>query len=322
MRDTQSTAQTPTPSYIPVLQLLGSVPSEVPTPAIDAVTFQYLGITVHAYGVLHGLTGGTNRDYVQLVNKTIAQAPGYKLGEKEMSKLYRGLDGELHDWIQMPARDAFRAGLSLVGTPSRLVSLARCALKELATRRDKALAQPHVRLQDLGGSPLFHAIAPFERRKLAGFIPPAAYLKENLARRRGTSRLAAPAFPDRDWLWLNYIEPYTNIAIRSVHMLHYAAMLAQEKHLNEISLFVGEIHNTDMQWFASATLTEFNETERRDIGVILQTAEDMARRVTSGRLPRMRQILYLSCASAGVSLPLAIYAIALKLGFEALRYGI
>lgn len=89
---------TATSSYLSIAELLTGGPPALPS-CLDSIDFDYEGIRVHAYGVLHGLTGGTNRRYVALVNDTIKQAPGFKLGEKGMAVMYKGLDGELDDWL-------------------------------------------------------------------------------------------------------------------------------------------------------------------------------------------------------------------------------
>lgn len=60
-----STAAGCTPSYLSVAQLLDST-SEIPQ-RIDGTTFDYRGVRCHVFGVLHGLTGGTNRQYKALV---------------------------------------------------------------------------------------------------------------------------------------------------------------------------------------------------------------------------------------------------------------
>jgi hypothetical protein len=244
-----------------------------------------------------------------MVNRTILNAPGLRLGEKEMTRLYVGLDHELHDWCQIPLRDAFCLGLSLVCTPMRLATVARCIGKELLTKHDKALTRSHLRLQDLGGSAAFHQIEPYERRTLAGFLPPAAYLEHNLARRAYRSRLTPPAFPDPDWAWLSFIERYANIPCRSLHMLQYAATFAKAKGHREVSVFAGEMHNTDMHWFATSQTHEFEPEATEKIQQILNTADTMADDVAHGRMPRLRHLAYRICAAAGVAIPLSTYGL-------------
>jgi hypothetical protein len=288
----------------------------LPPESLDSINFTYQGIAFHVYGVLHGLTGGANRDYVGLVNRTVAQAPGFKLGEKEMTRIYKGLDAELQDWVQVPLRDAFRLGMSLVRTPGRLLTVAHSAIRELLTRNDKALTRRYLRLQDLGGSAIFHTAEPNERRAFAGFLPPAAYLKENLARRKGRSELQPPAFPDSDWQWLSFIEPYANIPCRSVHMLQYAATFAKLRGHTEVSLFVGEIHNTDIQWLATSERPELDARERVAVVDIERLAESVAEVIVQGRVPLARRFTYLASAAAGVSLPLSAYVLTVVLAVK------
>ncbi|MDN7880124.1 hypothetical protein [Burkholderia aenigmatica] len=236
--------------YIDLPQLLRAGSNQFPE-YLDALTFDFRGIRIHAYGVLHGLTGGTNQSYRELVNRTIARAPGLRLGEMRFQALYDGLDGELDDWMQIPLRDAFRFSLALHLTPLRIVKLLRAFAREKRSIHDRFAASDLRRLQDIGGSPAFHAISPSERRRFAGFPEPSAYLAENIARREGRGALTAPVFPDRDWSWLTFIEPYANIPLRSIHMLEFSAATARMRGASDVSVFVGEIHNSDMAWYAS-----------------------------------------------------------------------
>jgi hypothetical protein len=281
---TDMTANPPATSYTPAAGLLGRPVLNAPD-TLDSLDFEYQGVTFRVFGVLHGITGGANKDYIAMVNRTILNAPGLRLGEKEMTRLYVGLDDEVHDWRQIPLRDAFCLGLSLVCTPMRLATVVRCIAKELLTKHDKALTESHLRLQDLGGSAAFHKIEPYERRTLAGFLPPSAYLEQNLARRAYRSQLKPPVFPDPDWAWLSFIERYANIPCRSLHMLHYATTFAKEKGHREVSMFVGEMHNTDMHWFATSRANEFESDATAKIQKILITAEMMAKDVASAQQP-------------------------------------
>jgi hypothetical protein len=305
---TDMTANPPATSYTPAAGLLGRPVLNAPD-TLDSLDFEYQGVTFRVFGVLHGITDGANKDYIAMVNRTILNAPGLRLGEKEMTRLYVGLDDEVHDWRQIPLRDAFCLGLSLVCTPMRLATVVRCIAKELLTKHDKALTESHLRLQDLGGSAAFHKIEPYERRTLAGFLPPSAYLEQNLARRAYRSQLKPPVFPDPDWAWLSFIERYANIPCRSLHMLHYATTFAKEKGHREVSMFVGEMHNTDMHWFATSRANEFESDATAKIQKILITAEMMAKDVAQGRMPRLRHLAYRICAAAGVAIPLSAFGL-------------
>lgn len=122
--------------------------------------------------------------------------------------------------------------------------------RERRTMADRFGANGLRRLQDIGGSAAFHALSPDERRRIAGFPEPYAYLVENCRRRAGVGDRCGPVFPDHDWRWLAMIEPELNIPLRSVFMLEFAVERARVLGASEISLFVGEIHNSDMVWLA------------------------------------------------------------------------
>lgn len=259
-------------AYQTLDSLLSSLHREKPE-TLDALTFSYKGISVNAYGVLHALTGGTNADYVSAVNRTIAQARGLKLGEKEFTSIYKGLDGELKDWAQIGRRDAFKTAWSTIGTPARLYQLIRTIVVE-KTRLKDPFDQGDRRLQSIGGSLHFHTIDPFIRRKVAGFPDAETYLRVNLDRRRGQRQWEAPLFPDRDWGWLAGVEPVANIACRSIHMLEFGVEFAKRRGEKELSLFVGEIHNSDMAWFAQAM--DIGETFSNDHLREIQDIRDRA----------------------------------------------
>lgn len=275
---------------------------------LDFLSFEYEGVTVHAYGVLHALTGGTNRAYVSLTNDTIANAPGLKLGEKGMTVMYKGLDGELDDWLQVPLKDAFRFPLSLLGSPWRLARLVATVVRELITKDDRFGASGVRRLEDIGGSPAFHAMAPGERRRVAGFPDARDYLMENLLRRQGRGRMAPIQFPDTDWSWLPLIEHYANIPCRSIHMLEYAVALARLKGLSEVSLFVGEVHNSDMGWYQAhaETLDGLPTWVVDEVREIRRLAKEHANLVVAGK-PNPRKFAYAGAMLAGLAIPVFGY---------------
>lgn len=216
---------------------------------LDCISFEYKKIKFHVYGVLHALTGGTNQEYVRHVNDTIAQAKGIKLGEKSMKKMYKGLDDELDDWIQMPFGDVFHLTFNLVKNPLNWFKIIKSLCKEKLTKEDRFGKEGINKVEDIGGSMAFHTIPPEKRRQLAGFPPAKDYLIHNLARRIYKRQFNPPKFPDEDWSWLSIIEPYANIPCRSIHMIETAVEIAKKNNIKEVSLFVGEIHNTDIQWY-------------------------------------------------------------------------
>lgn len=218
---------------------------------LDSITLNYKGITFHVYGVLHALTGGTNKEYVKHVNYTIEQAKGIKLCEKSMKTMYKGLDEELDDWIQVPMSDVFYMTFNLVKNPLNWWKISKSLIKEKLTSKDRFGINGIKRVEDIGGSMAFHTLDPNERRQLAGFPPPKDYLVHNLASRLYKRKFNPPRFPDKDWQWLSIIEPYENIPCRSIHMIETAVDIAKRESKTEASLFIGEIHNTDILWYVN-----------------------------------------------------------------------
>lgn len=298
--------------YITTAQLLSS--TAYPRPALlDSIDFEYEGIRVHAYGTLHALTGGTNRAYVKLVNDTVAQAPGLKLGEKGMRAIYKGLDGELDDWIQMPVKDAFRFPLNMLLTPLRIGRLVYAVMKECLTKEDRFGAGGINRLQDIGGAAAFHLLSPTERRQLVGLPPPREYLFENLLRRHGQCQIAPARLPDPDWYWLPLIEHYINAPCRSIHMLEFSVELAKLRGVTEVSIFTGEIHNSDMGWYQAhaETLDGLPTWVVDEVREIRRLAKEHARLVAAGKM-NPRKLAYAGAMLAGLAIPVFGYTAAVR----------
>lgn len=308
-----------TADYVTAGELLSGVPA-IPQ-RIDSTTFEYRGIRCHVFGVLHGLTGGTNQQYRSLVEGAIEGAPGELVfGETKFAKLYRGIQVEMDDWTEIPLRDAFRMQWKAALTPVRLARLRLCMWRERRTVKDRFGANGTRRLQDIGGSAAFHSLSPLERRKLAGFPAPYQYLVENCLRRAGGGDRRGPIFPDPDWHWLAMIEPELNIPLRSVFMLEFAVERARVLGTSEISLFVGEIHNSDMVWLAGFDESLADQAVLRQVNTVRCRAVELARaRVRPsrlrlrwlrwpGRLSRCRSISALRpgcCADSSVRPPLS-----------------
>lgn len=218
---------------------------------LDAISFDYKEITFHVYGVLHALTGGTNQEYIRYVNDTIVEAKGIKLCEKSMKTMYKGLDEELDDWIQMPLTDVFHLTFNIVRNPLNWWLIAKSLVKEKFTKEDRFGKNGVNRIEDIGGSMAFHTIPPNERRQVAGFPSAKDYLVHNLARRIYKRQFNPPRFADKDWNWLTIIEPYANIPCRSIHMIETAVDIAKRNNKKEASLFIGEIHNSDIAWYVN-----------------------------------------------------------------------
>lgn len=233
----------------------------------DYIDLTYQGINFHVYGILHGITGGTNLEYKKFINATIQHSKGLKLGEKSMLKMYKGLDAELEDWVQVTNKDAFYLTLKLFTNPLAMGSILKTVFKEYTQKNDRFNLNTR-RLQDIGGSPYFHLIDPFLRRRYMGFPSSEDYFIENSNRRKNKSNISSIVFPDPDWRWLTYIEPYANIPFRSVHMIEHAVLQARKKNLTEVSIFIGETHNTDIAWYVNhAKLSDNLETEIEKIKI-------------------------------------------------------
>jgi hypothetical protein len=265
-------------NYISLHQLLSDSSIQAPH-HIDYIELKYQDINFRIYGVLHGLAGGTNRQYVKLVNDTIIQAKNYGLvlAEKSMKKMYQGIDEELDDWIQIPAKDMVLLTLNLFAIPTRFLKIFASVIEEKITKKDRFNENNIRRIQDIGGSAFFHQLEPQERRLIAGFPEPEQYLKINFQRRQHFWQhiMKAPRFPDKNWWWLNIIEPYVNISARSIHMIEYAVLLAKKQNIDQVSLFIGEIHNSDIQWYIQKyqeNPENYDTTFNKNIENITQTA--------------------------------------------------
>jgi hypothetical protein len=242
-------------AYISLHQLLSDSSIQAKS-SIDYIELEYQDINFRIYGVLHGLSGGTNQQYVKMVNNTIqdvkkAKEYDFVMAEKSMKKMYQGIDEELDDWLQIPAKDMVFLTLNLFALPTRFIKIFSSVIQEKLTRHDRFNHQGIRRIQDIGGSAFFHHLAPQQRRLIAGFPDAEKYLQVNLARRKHffNTIIQAPRFPDKNWWWLNLIEPYVNIPARSIHMIEYAVLLAKKHQKKEVSLFIGEIHNSDIEWY-------------------------------------------------------------------------
>jgi hypothetical protein len=217
---------------------------------LDCIPLVYEDIEVDVYGVLHAITGGTNKEYISLVNKSIAAASGATFCEKSMKLLYVGLDWDVHDWVQIKSKDAFLFSFMSLIKPSFLWVLARTLWREKTTH-DSAFGQNGIYSgNDISGAAHFHAIKPSQRRLMAGFPSSEQYAKLNMLRLAGKDKRQL-SFIDPDWHWLTYVEPYANLPLRSIHMIEYAVAYAKRHHLTRISLFVGEMHNSDIEWYVT-----------------------------------------------------------------------
>lgn len=242
---------------------------------LDYLEIEKEGVTFKVYGVLHALTGGTNREYIRLVNDSIEQERKkgtHVLAEKSMKKMYKGINQEVEDWLQMPFKDIFLLTSKLL-LPQNLKTIIFSIFKEKLQSKDR-FSLVHKRLQDIGGSAYFHLLNPAERRIIAGFPDAKEYLKQNMMRLNSEKAISAPVFPDKDWSWLTVIEPHTNIPARSIHMFEYAYQYAKKHNQKEIALFVGEVHNSDIDWYSRQfNINELSESEKRTYSKIIEKSK-------------------------------------------------
>lgn len=260
--------------YIPFNILMSNQTIQSPD-YLDSIVFEDDNIEFKVYGVLHALTGGTNKEYVEFVNKTIAYEKSqnnFVFSEKAMKKMYRGIDKEVEDWIQVPTKDLFTLGLKMI-LPHNICKILFTIIKEKVSKNSRFnIRKPN--LQDIGGSPFFHLLKPSHRRIVAGFSNPEKYLNINLARIINNEKIPSPKFPDKDWSWLSILEPHVNIPIRSIHMFEYAKAYAKKHNLKNVALFVGEIHNSDIDWYVNEfDIDVFSDEEKKVLNTVYEKVE-------------------------------------------------
>ncbi|WP_425263282.1 hypothetical protein [Vibrio owensii] len=269
---------------------------------LDAITMEVDGVKVHVYGVLHGITGGSNKDYVATVNKTIDQAPGKKYCEKMMKTIYRGLDFDVNDWLAFRPIDTFKFAFESTISPRFLYYLASTIYREKTTQHSRFGQYGVHTLNDAGGSLKFHTLDPHERRILSGFPTAEEYMALNYMRRNQGLRKGL-RFSDKDWVWLDYIEPNANIPYRSIHMIEYALAHAKKHGFDEISLFVGEIHNSDIEWYVS-NLEELPDWLKKDRDFITKQAQAV---VANEKLITKKRLSYLFALTSGACVSWGFY---------------
>lgn len=298
--------------YVDPMQIAD--PATKPPELLDWLEFKHEGITIRVRGVLHGLTGGANREYIDLVERSISDArrTGPVMAEKSMRSMYSArIDKELDDWLVFRPRDAFRLGARLYFTPSLLLMLVVGGFRERFTKADAFDAGGRTDPDLLGGSPLFHRIEPFERRALSGFPPPLDGVRRHLMLRAGmdVGNEGRAVVPGRHWAHLNKIERYSLIPIRSVHMLVYAAAYARRRGLGFVNVFVGETHNTDMK--ALAESWDVLRPEDSIVGKAFREIVSTSARAAGGRMGRVERLARYAAYLGALAAPLALAAVAI-----------
>ncbi len=269
---------------------------------MDSITVEVDGITVDVYGILHGITGGSNKDYIKAVNRTIAESKGVKFCEKSMKSMYVGLDHDVRDWFAFRPIDTFNFAFRSTVNPKFIAVLISTIFREKKTKHSRFGENDIYTLNDMGGSMKFHTISPVERREIAGFPSPIEYMWMNYLRRHSSFRKGI-RFSDKDWEWLNYIEPNANIPYRSVHMIEYVIAYCKLHKIKSASLFCGEIHNSDIEWYVSCR-SELPGWLIGDASKIKQGAIELA---NNDNLKKVSFIKYLSVLTLGAVLSSSIY---------------
>ncbi|MFS1428892.1 hypothetical protein LMH73_017535 [Vibrio splendidus] len=217
---------------------------------ISATVFSVDGVEIHAYGVLHGISGGSDSCYVDAVNRAIDAAPGAKYCEKSMKRMYKGLHYDVSDWLVFRPIDTFRFAAGALSKPAFMFNYIRTSLAEKMTMRGRFGENTIYSLCDAPSSVAFHGLSAYERRELRGLPSPEEYLRLNIMRwEKGTKRRFR--FSDRDWAWLDDIEPNACIPLRSIHMLEYVIGHAKSNGYTVASMFCGDIHSSDMDWYST-----------------------------------------------------------------------
>ena len=226
---------------------------DAPT-TLDGMHFEYEGVRFHVYGVLHGITGGMNAEYRKVLTRTAQSSNGTLFAEKGLFALLREVKRpiSLCDWAVIRPWDAIGMGLRLVLLPAAWRVCTIDVLLEALRRHDQFPRSR--RIEDLGGSPFFHLLDPWTRRRMIGFPEPDAGLQHDLMLLAEPWRELWPYRPrTMSGPWnrvLQIVQRHGHIPSRSLHMLSFAAEYARSTGITEASLFVGETHNTDMAWLA------------------------------------------------------------------------
>lgn len=280
---------------------------------ITPISMKYKDIDFDIYGVLHGISGGTNQEYISEVNKAIAQSTGLKLSESSMKFVYKGIEKELDDWIQVPFIDLIKFLPALLHTPFNTLKIFKLLIKEKFTKNDPFFLNKN-KIEYIGGSLAFHMIDPVIRRELAGFLPAEDYFLENIYRHIGKKTWKIDKLIDKNWTWLLNIEPYLNIPFRSIHMIESAVLLAHKYNHKKVSLFVGEIHNTDILWYVN-----LNKNNLQIEKVIEKIISKVNKHYSSPKQKIFNFIKYITGMAIGGSIPICIIlflVFALKMSYQ------
>jgi hypothetical protein len=292
-----------------------------PPEQLDYLEFSYQAITIHCFGILHGITGGLNREYVDFIKHSIRHVEGVKLAEKGMKQLYRhcGIDEELEDWMVLRPVDCLVMGIQLLADPRCLWMITIDALRERLRKRDPYTINQRSNISDLGESPYFHYLDEHQRRRLVGFLPSNNAIENDL---HSISRWYGAILPKPrhtpidhpQWRRILLLERIMHIPCRSIHMLHYATAYAKKHNHKLVNIFVGETHNTDMKFLAENS-EQFSDLLSHKEQDMMQRISDRAQRFArrdslSDQLTLiLKKISYITFLLVGAVIPLSGYVV-------------
>lgn len=290
-----------------------------PPETLDYLEFDYKGVTFRCFGILHGITGGLNRNYREFVKDSIRKIDGVKLAEKGMKQLYRGcgIDAELEDWAVLRPIDSLVMGFQLIADPRCLWMITVDALREQWRKSDAFITNDRTNISDLGESPYFHYLDEQERREIAGFLPSEQAISNDLKSMTHWYSAIAPKprhkkIEHPQWRRLLLLERIMHIPCRSIHMLHYAVAYAKKNNHQTINLLVGETHNTDMQFLAKNMKTFKNTLMDKQVNVmqkIISKATYLGKRdsILENIFLYFNKTNYLIFLLIGAAIPLSLY---------------
>lgn len=286
---------------------------------LDYLKFEFDGITFRCYGILHGITGGLNRDYRDFIKQSIRSIDGIKLAEKGMKQLYPncGIDAELEDWAVLRKIDCIVLGFQLLADPRCLWMITIDALRETFKQKDSFTQNNRQHISDLGESPYFHYLDEQQRREIAGFLPSREAIKNDLQSMCHWYSAIIPKprhkkIEHPQWRRLLLLERIMHIPCRSIHMLYFALAYAKKHNYKTVNLFIGETHNTDMQFLAKKSDDFFNELNSKQQAImkeIIHNATQLGKRstFTDNIVKVYEKIRYIGFILIGASIPTALY---------------
>jgi hypothetical protein len=293
----------------------------MPPEGLDYLEFDYEGITFRTFGILHGITGGLNQEYLNFVKDSIRSTEGVKLTEKGMKQLYPdcGIDEELEDWLVLRKIDCITMGFQLIADPKCLWMITIDALREKLRKKDPFIVNDKKNITKLGESPYFHYLDENIRRELIGFLPSKEAILKDLHSMSKWYKAILPKsrhvkIDHPQWHRILLLERIMHIPCRSIHMLHYALAYAKEHDHKLVNLFVGETHNTDMHYLAKHSQSFYGSLEKESQkvmkNIITQATLFGKRSKFKEKLHLLfKKVNYLIFITIGSLIPLSIYFI-------------